>query len=70
MRINTIPEEHIINYGRGGNNMLVGGSQNFYTLLWGDHKIPGVQNGGITKFPLNQVHNIDFYKVAFLAMSL
>ncbi len=43
-------------------------------LVWGDHKIPppffrgdhqipGVQNGGITKFTLNEDHKIDFDKV-------
>ncbi len=53
---------HIINYGRGGGDMLVGGSPNSTTPFRGDHQIPGAQNGGITKFTLNGDHKIDFDK--------
>ena len=56
---------HIIKYGRGGGNMLVGGSPNFTILLkggspnsrcpkWGDHE----------KITLDEAdHKIDFDKV-------
>ncbi len=44
--------------------MLVGGSQNFTTLLWGDHKIPGVQNGGGSQNSLlEEDRKIDLEKV-------
>ena len=59
--------------------MLVGWINKFHhPFMGGDHKIPDVQYGGITKFTLNEIHNIDFYKAwkknrgyaSFLAMLL
>ena len=55
-----MPKAHIINYGRGRGDMLVGDHQISPSFFRGDDQIQGGQNGGITKFTLHENHKIDF----------
>ncbi len=56
------PKGHIINYGRGGTDMLVGGITKFHhPFMGGITKFQVSKMGGITKFTLTEVHKIDFY---------
>ncbi len=55
----------IINYGRGGGDMLVAGITKFHhPFIGGITKFQvSKMGGGVTKSTLNEVHKINFYKV-------